>query len=118
MSQELVTAAVLDALSNPDVIRRLVATVSPGTSDGSGVSSSAAAADGKFLFVLNSRTIAVFCGASQLIRALTVALLFTGASPLGDMPRSSELSLLGLTLAPGGEDPHRGCGFGDICEQE
>ena len=52
VSQELVTAAVLDALSNPDVIRRLVAAVSPGTSDGSGASSSAAAADGKFLFVL------------------------------------------------------------------
>ena len=48
VSQELVTAAVLDALSNPDVIRRLVAAVSPGTSEASGTSSSVAAADDKF----------------------------------------------------------------------
>ena len=41
-SQEAITAAVVDALSNPDVIRRLRAVVSP---DGS--SSAMVAADGK-----------------------------------------------------------------------
>ena len=30
VSQEVVTAAILDALSNPDIIRRLLAVVSPG----------------------------------------------------------------------------------------
>ena len=46
VSQELITAAVMDALSNPDVIRKIVAAVSPGTGEGSGTSSSANVADG------------------------------------------------------------------------
>ena len=45
LSQEAVTAAVLDALSNPDVICRLCAVVSP--DGGSSSDSAMVAADGK-----------------------------------------------------------------------
>ena len=47
VGREVVTAAVLDALSNPDVICRLLAVVSPGGPSGSG--SSMAASDGEWL---------------------------------------------------------------------
>ena len=45
MRQEAVTPAVLEALSNPDVIRRLCAVVSPDGDSSSG--SAMVAADGK-----------------------------------------------------------------------
>ena len=80
VSQELVTAAVLDALSNPDDIGRLVAAVSQGSSEGSGASSSVATADSKFLSIYSC----VFCGTSQLILAFAIVLLSSGASPLED----------------------------------
>ena len=47
VSQELITAAVMDALSNPNVIRKIVAAVSPCTGEGSGTSSSVSVTDGK-----------------------------------------------------------------------
>ena len=47
INQEAITAAVLDAFSNPVVIRRLLAAFQPSGSMGS--SSSASASDGKYL---------------------------------------------------------------------
>lgn len=53
VSQELVTSAVLEALPNPDVIRKIVAAVSPPSSgDGQGASSLAAAADGESFTII------------------------------------------------------------------
>ena len=97
----MVTAAVLDALSNPDVIHRLLAVVSSGGALGSGLST--AVSNGELL----SQWLYCCLWARAVVDCYIAFLLATGASLLGDMPNASKAASLGLLLAPGpgSEDP-------------
>ena len=115
-SQEAITAAVVDVLSNPDVICMLCAVVSP--NGGSSFSFALVAADGKGKWL--SRLCSCICWCELKVILAVIFLLATGASLPGDVPHSLELASLGLQLTPRGEDPltARCCWLSFILEQK
>ena len=97
VNQEAVTAAVLDTLSNPKVIRRMLAVISPEGPTGSASSKTASETDVELIWQRPNILQYGHEPSSHLYETVSlVFLLAAGASPLGDMPDVAELASLQL----------------------